>query len=349
MEFSAQQIAGFLNGKVDGNPDVKVNNFAKIEEGVPGTLTFLANPKYTQFIYSTKSSIVLVNKDFVPEEPVAATLIRVENAYESLSMLLNLVEQSKPRKTGISSQANIADDASVGKDVFIGPFVTIESGAVIGDNVTIQANAVISENVKIGNGTTIHSGVNIYPGCVVGADCCLHSGVVVGSDGFGFAKTADGSYSKIPQTGNVVIEESVEIGANSTIDRATFGSTIIRKGVKIDNLVQIAHNVEIGENTVIAAQSGISGSTKVGKNCMLGGQVGVGGHIHIADGTILAAQCGVPGSIKVPGQIYQGTPNMPIRAFQKSSVIFRKLPEMQENIYELQKKIKELEEKLGKA
>jgi UDP-3-O-[3-hydroxymyristoyl] glucosamine N-acyltransferase len=349
MEFSAQQIAGFLKGTLEGNSDVKVSSFAKIEEGTPGTLTFLANPKYTQYIYETKSSIVLVNKDFLPDGKINATLIRVENAYESLSLLLNLVEQNKPRKTGISAMVSISPDVKIGENVFIGSFVSIESGSVIGDNVTIHPNTTIAENVKIGNGTTIYSGVQIYQDCVIGVNCRLHAGVVIGSDGFGFAKTSDGSYSKIPQTGNVLLEDDVEIGANSTIDRATFGSTIIHKGVKIDNLVQIAHNVEVGENTVIAAQTGVSGSTKLGKSCMLAGQVGIAGHLHIADNTILAAQCGVPGSIKIPGQVFQGTPNLPLRTFQKSSVLFKKLPEMQQLIYELQGKIKELEDKLEKT
>lgn len=348
MEFSAQQIAGFLKGTVEGDPAVNVSSFSKIEEGKPGTLTFLSNPKYEHYIYDTNASIVLVNADFKPEKEIKATLIRVENAYQSLATLLSLVEQSKSRKTGISPLSFIAEGAVIGENVYIAPFVSIETGAVIGDNVSVYSNTSIGEKVVVGDNTIIRSCVSVYNDCHIGSGCIIHSGTVIGADGFGFAKTEDGTYSKIPQMGNVVIEDNVEIGANTTIDRATFGSTIIRKGVKIDNLVQVAHNVEVGENTVIASQTGISGSTKLGKNCTLAGQVGVAGHLHIADGTIFGAQSGVPNSIETPGQILMGTPIIPLRNFQRSAIVYKNLPDMQRLIYDLQRRVNELEDKLSK-
>ncbi|GHT20253.1 UDP-3-O-acylglucosamine N-acyltransferase [Bacteroidia bacterium] len=347
MEFTAQQIADFLEGEIEGNPNIKVNNFAKIEEGKTGTLCFLANPKYNHYIYDTQASIILVNNDFVAERTVAATLIRVKNAYESVAKLLTLYEQNTEKsRTGISQLAFVAPTAKVGKNAYIEQFVVIGEGVEIGENAKIFARGTIGENVKIGNNATIFSGVSIYKDCIIGNNCTLHSGVVIGADGFGFAPTADGSYKKIPQLGNVLIEDDVEIGANSTIDRATMGSTIIRKGVKLDNLVQIAHNAEIGENTVIAAQSGVAGSTKIGKNCMFAGQVGVAGHLTVADGTIFGAQTGVAGSIKTPNAAYQGTPAVPVGIFRRSSVVYKLLPEMQNTIFQLEKRIKELEEKI---
>ncbi|MCL1868379.1 MAG: UDP-3-O-(3-hydroxymyristoyl)glucosamine N-acyltransferase [Paludibacter sp.] len=349
MEFTARQIADFLHGTIEGNPDTIVNDFTKIEEGKAGTLCFLANPKYNQYIYDTEASIILVNNDFVAERPISATLIRVSNAYEAVAQLLTFYEQNtNKQRTGISQLAFIAPTAKIGKNAYIEPFVVINEGVEIGDNAKIFARGTIGENTKIGNNATIFSGVSIYKDCVIGNDCTLHSGVIIGADGFGFAPTEDGSYKKIPQLGNVIIEDDVEIGANTTIDRATMGSTIIRRGVKLDNLVQIAHNAEIGENTVIAAQSGVAGSTKIGKNCMFAGQVGVAGHLTVADGTILGAQTGVAGSIKTPNSAYQGTPAVSVGIFRRSSVVYKSLSEMQNTVFKLEKQIKELEEKLAK-
>lgn len=338
MEFTAQQIADFLNGEVVGNKNIKVSQFAKIEEGRKGTLTFLANPKYTHYIYETKADIVLVNKTFQPEADIAATLIKVDDAYKSLSQLLNLVDQHKKHKVGISEKSDIAPSATVGKDAYIGAFVSIGDNAKIGDNVQIFPNATIDDDVVIGDGSIIYSNASICMGSVLGKNCIIHSGAVIGADGFGFAPNPDGSYNKIPQIGNVILGDNVEIGANATIDRATMGSTRIADGVKIDNLVQIAHNVEIDAHTVIAAQAGIAGSTKVGKRCMFGGQVGLAGHITIADGTILGAQTGVAGNIREGGKMWQGTPSMPLANFQRSAVALRKLPELLRTIHELEKK-----------
>jgi len=265
MEFTAQQIADLLGGEIQGNPLVKVNDFSKIEEGKPGTLSFLSNPKYSQFIYESQASIVLVNKNFQPEKEVQATLIRVEDAYHSLATLLSLVDQTKPKKTGISPLAFVSESANIGENAYIQPFAYIGESVTIGKNARIHPNCSIENGAVLGENVTLYSGVKVYNDCVIGNNCILHSGAVIGSDGFGFAPNGDGSYKKIPQMGNVVLEDNVEIGANSIVDRATLGSTTIRKGVKIDNLVQIAHNVEVGENTVIAAQTGISGSTKLGK------------------------------------------------------------------------------------
>ena len=340
MEFTVQQIADYLKGTIEGDASVKVSELSKIEEGRPGTLTFLSNPKYTQYIYTTQASACLVNKDFVAEKELTTTLIRVDNAYECLARLLALVESVKPRKQGISAKAEIDESAKIGENVYIGAFVVIGAGVEIGDNVQIYPNTFIDDNVTIGEGTVIYAGVKIYEGCRVGKHCVLHAGAVVGSDGFGHAPDAEGHYHKIPQIGNVVIEDDVELGANTTVDRATMGSTIIRRGVKIDNLVQVAHNVEIGEDTVIAAQSGIAGSTTIGRRCMLGGQVGISGHIMIADGSIFGAQSGVPSNIKEPNQIWQGYPVMPIMGFRRLTVLQKQLPDLSRRVHELEKKIK---------
>ncbi len=345
MEFTAQQIADYLHGEVQGDPNVKVHNFSKIEEGEPGTLSFLSNPKYNHYIYDSEASIILVNKSFVLEKEVKATLIRVDDAYESLAMLLNIIEQYNPKKYGVSSLAFISSTAKIGSNVYIAPYVYIGDNVEVGNYASIDANSYIGDNVKIGENTQIHAGVKVEKNCEIRRNCVLHSGVVVGSDGFGFAPTPDGSYRKIPQMGNVIIEEDVEIGANSTIDRATIGSTIIRKGVKLDNLVQIAHNVEVGTNTVIAAQSGIAGSSKIGKQCVLAGQVGVAGHIQIADGSIFGAQTGIPNTIKKTG-IYQGYPAIPVEVFRRSSVVYKNLPDLQRTVYELQKQVEELKSKI---
>lgn len=346
MTFTAGQIADFLQGKVEGDPNISVNNFSKIEDGKSGTLTFLANPKYTHYIYDCKADVILVNKDFVPEKPIKATLIRVDNAYEALAVLMNMVEKQKPRQSGVSSLASVAESAIIGNNVYIAPFVCIFSGVKIGDNVSIHGHVNIAENCTIADNVIIYPGVSIYEDTVIGKNCIIHSNVVIGSDGFGFAPTEDGTYQKIPQTGNVIIEDNVEIGANTTIDRATLGSTIIRKGVKIDNLVQIAHNVEVGEDSVIASQTGIAGSSKIGKKVMFGGQVGISGHVHIADGTILGAKAGVPSSIKATGQIYSGYPAVPINIFRRSYVVNKNLPELHKTIIELTNKVKELEKKI---
>lgn len=346
MEFTAQQIADLLGGEIQGNPLVKVNDFSKIEEGKPGTLSFLSNPKYSQFIYESQASIVLVNKDFQPEKEVQATLIRVEDAYHSLATLLSLVDQTKPKKTGISPLAFVSESANIGENAYIQPFAYIGESVTIGKNARIHPNCSIENGAVLGENVTLYSGVKVYNDCVIGNNCILHSGAVIGSDGFGFAPTEDGSYKKIPQMGNVVLEDNVEIGANSIVDRATLGSTTIRKGVKIDNLVQIAHNVEVGENTVIAAQTGISGSTKLGKQCILAGQVGLAGHLQIADGTIFGAQTGVPNSVKIPNQTLQGYPAIPVMNFHKSAIVHKNLPELQKLIYAMQKRIEELENKI---
>lgn len=342
MEFSAQQIADFLQGEIQGDSSVKVSTFSKIEEGKSGTLSFLSNPKYNQYLYESEASIVLVNRDFIPEKPVKATLIKVDNSYEALAKLLYMVEQYKPKKVGVSHLAYISDKVKIGKNAYIAPFVYVGENAEIDNYTSIDANAYIGENVKVGENCVIHAGAIIEKDCIIGNNCVIHAGVVIGADGFGFAPSADGTYKKIPQIGNVILEDNVEIGANTTIDRATLGSTIIRKGVKLDNLVQIAHNVEIDVNTVIAAQSGVAGSSKIGKQCVLAGQVGIAGHIEIADGCTFGAQTGVPNSIKEPNSIMQGYPAVPVGIFRRSSVVYKNLPELQKTIYELQKQVEEL-------
>jgi UDP-3-O-[3-hydroxymyristoyl] glucosamine N-acyltransferase len=340
MEFTLQQIADYLNGTVEGDGALKVSELSKIEEGRPGTLTFLSNPKYIQYIYTTQATACLVNNDFVAEQPLTTVLIRVDNAYESLAKLLTLVDSIKPKKQGVSAKSDIDVTAKLGENVYVGAFVVIGANVEIGNNVKIYANTVIDDGVVVGDDTVIYAGVKIYEGCRVGSRCVLHAGSVVGSDGFGHAPDGEGHYHKIPQIGNVVIEDDVELGANTTVDRATMGSTVIRRGVKIDNLVQVAHNVEIGEDTVIAAQSGIAGSTKIGRRCMLGGQVGISGHITIADGSIFGAQSGVPSTIKEPNQIWQGYPAMPIMGFRKLNVLQRQLPDLARKVYDLEKKLK---------
>jgi len=347
MEFTAQQIADFLGGEIQGDPSVKVSDFSKIEEGKPGTLSFLSNPKYSQYIYDSQASVILVNKDFQPERKVQSTLILVDDAYQSLARLLTMVDQAKPKKTGISTLAYISESAVIGENAYIAPFVYIGDHVTIGKNVSLHPHCCLEDGAKLGENVILFSGVKIYYNCVIGNNCTLHSGSVIGSDGFGFAPTEDGSYKKIPQMGNVVLEDNIEIGANTVVDRATLGSTIVRQGVKIDNLVQIAHNVEVGTNTVIAAQTGISGSTKLGKQCVLAGQVGIAGHLHIADGTIFGAQSGVPNNIKKPNQVFQGYPAVPVMTFHRASVVYKNLPELQKTVYALEKKIQELENRIS--
>jgi UDP-3-O-[3-hydroxymyristoyl] glucosamine N-acyltransferase len=345
MEFTAATIAGFLKGEIEGNPDIKVNTIAKIEEGHSGALSFLANPKYEHYIYETKSSVVLVNKTFIPTSGIKATLIKVENAYEAFASLLRLVDQARPRKKGIHPTAVIEPTAKIGNDVFIGPYAYIGENCIVGDGCSIYPQVYIGDNTKIGNNCTINPGVKVYHDCLIGEGCIIHAGTVIGSDGFGFAPQSDNEYMKIPQLGNVVLEDNVEIGANVTIDRATMGSTIIRKGVKLDNLIQIGHNVEVGENSVMAAQTGISGSTKVGRNCMFGGQVGLAGHIKIADGTKIGAQSGILGDIKEENTMIIGSPAFDLKQYLRSTVIFKKLPDMKIKIDSLEKMIESLKKK----
>lgn len=345
MSFTAQQIADILSGKIEGNPEVTVNNFSKIEDGKQGTLTFLANPKYTHFIYETKASIVLVNNDFVAEKPISSTLIRVFNAYAALAILLDFVEKSKPKKVGIEPMSYISEKASIGSEVYIGSFTYISDSVSIGNNSQIFPQVFIGEGCVIGDNVIIYPGVKIYAGCKIGNNCILHSGSVIGSDGFGFAPEND-TYKKIPQMGIVIVEDDVEIGANTTIDRAVMDATIIKKGVKLDNLIQIAHNVEIGTNTVMAAQVGISGSTKIGNNCMLGGQVGIGGHISIGNKVNIGAQSGIISNIKDDTNII-GSPAIPVNNFFRSSIIFPKLPEIYRQLAKCEKDIQDLKLKLN--
>ena len=340
MEFTAKQIADFIGGKVEGDGNVSVNTFAKIEEGKKGTISFLSNPKYTHYIYSTQSSIVLVNEDMVFDQPVNITLIRVANAYECVAKLLQMYEAAKPKKKGIDPKASIAESATIGKDVYVGAFACIGENTVVGDNTVIYPHTVIGDGVKIGDNCLVYPNVTIYDGCRIGNRVTIHAGTVIGADGFGFAPNAEG-YDKIPQIGIVTIEDDVEIGANTCIDRSTMGSTIIRKGVKLDNLIQVAHNVEIGENTVMSAQVGIAGSTKIGSWCMFGGQVGLAGHITVGDKTFLGAQSGVPGNIK-GNQTLIGTPPMEPKAYFRSQAVFRRLPEMYKQLDALQKEIENL-------
>ena len=338
MKFTAEQIAAALNGVVEGDLKAEVSTLSKIEEGKPGSLSFLANPVYTHYIYSTKADIVIVNEDFKPEKPIVPTLIRVKDAYSAFTSLLEMYQQTKNNKKGISEKATIAGSATLGENVYIGDFVVIGENTVIGNNTKIYANTSIGDRCKIGNNTILYYGVKIYDECIIGNQCTLHAGVAIGQDGFGFAPQSDGHYKKIPQIGNVIIEDNVEIGANTTIDRATLGSTIIRKGVKLDNLIQIAHNVEIGENTVIAAQTGIAGSTKIGKNCMIGGQVGIVGHLTIANGVKIQAQSGIAKSIKKPDSVWEGSPAFHLPDFLRSYVHFKNFDHIVERIRRLEEK-----------
>jgi UDP-3-O-[3-hydroxymyristoyl] glucosamine N-acyltransferase len=340
MEFSAYQIAGFLKGEIVGDPDVKVNTLSKIEEAQPGSLTFLANPAYTPYIYKTRASIVLVNKDFKPETEISATLIKVENAYTALASLLNLYQQSLPQKTGISSMASVPSSCKIGENTYIGEFAVLGENVVIGNNVKLYPHCYIGDNVTVGDNSVLYPGVKIYINCVIGKDCTLHSGAVIGADGFGFAPQSDNNYQKIAQIGNVILEDHVEIGANTTVDRATMGSTVIRKGVKLDNLIQIAHNVVIGENTVIAAQTGVAGSSKIGRNCMIGGQVGISGHISIGNEVKIAAQSGLSSNVK-DGKILMGSPAFDHDKYIRTYIHFRNLEKLVKKVEEIEKIIKE--------
>lgn len=340
MKFTAQQIASFINGEVIGNKDAEVYTFAKIEEGTAGALSFLANPKYTEYIYTTNSSVVLVNKDFEANGEIKATLIKVDNAYESLAKLMTMYEASKPKKQGISSLASISPTAKVGENCYIAPFAVIGDGCEIGDGCYIHDGVSVGDGAKVGNNCILYAHVTVYHDCRIGNNCILHSGCVIGADGFGFAPTANG-YEKIPQTGIVVIEDNVEIGANTCIDRATMGSTVVHSGVKLDNLIQIAHNDEIGSHTVMASQAGIAGSAKIGEWCMIGGQAGVSGHCKMGDRTIVGAQCGIIGSRK-GGETLLGSPAMDAKEFIRASAYLKKLPDLDKKVKELMKEIEAL-------
>ena len=349
MEFTAKQIAAYVGGEIIGDENVTVCTFAKIEEGVKGALSFLANPKYASYIYDTQSSIVLVNNDFIPERPIEATLIKTANAYESLAKLMALYESVKPKKKGISPMASVATTATIGKNVYIGPFVSIGEKAVIGDNTIIEANASVADNATVGSDCILYNHVTIYHDCKVGNRCILHAGSVVGADGFGFAPGANG-YEKIPQIGIAILEDDVEIGANTCIDRATMGATVIKRGVKLDNMVQVAHNVVIDEHTVMAAQCGVAGSTKIGSWCMVGGQAGISGHIKIGNQVKVGGHSGVTNSVQ-DGKAVMGYPSFEHTQFARATVIFKKLPEMYREMDALKKEIESLKQQLanGKA
>jgi UDP-3-O-[3-hydroxymyristoyl] glucosamine N-acyltransferase len=331
-----------LDGKLEGNPEVKVSNIAKIEEAGDGMLSFIANPKYEEFIYTTQASILIVNENLVTERPVKPTLIRVKDAYSSFALLLEKYRQLVGNKTGIQQPSYIPSSVKMGANVFVGAFAYLGENVVLGNNVKIYPGVYLGDNVIVNDDSVIYPGVKVYDNCVLGCRVILHAGCVIGGDGFGFAPQPDGSYKKVPQIGNVVIHDDVEIGANTTIDRATMGSTVIRKGVKLDNLIQVAHNVDIGTNTVIAAQTGVSGSTKIGKNCVIGGQVGMVGHIHIADNTKINAQSGLSKSITDPNTSWNGSPAFDYKSSLKSQAIFRNLPDLEKRVKELEDMVKQL-------
>lgn len=338
MIFTATQIAGILNGEIEGDETVEVSKLAKIEEGTEGSLTFLANPKYTQYIYSTDASITIVDKNFEAESNIKTTLIRVEDAYKAFSQLLEYYNMVKMNKTGIESPSFISESSTYGDNLYLGAFAYIGDNVKIGNNVKVYPNVYIGDNVTIGDNVIVFAGAKIYSESIIGNDCVIHSGAIVGADGFGFTPNEKGEYSKVPQTGNVIIEDHVDVGAGTTIDRATLGSTIIRKGVKLDNQIQIAHNVEIGEHTAIAAQTGIAGSTKIGKHCLIGGQVGIAGHLTIGNKVRIQAQSGIGRNIK-DGEAIQGSPALGYSDYNKSYVHFKNLPKIVDKVYKLEKKI----------
>lgn len=343
MEFQAKDIAALLGGTVEGDPEATVSNVSKIEEGKPGTLAFLANPKYEHYIYTTGATIVLVNEDFKPLRPCPCTLVRVKSAYDAIATLLQMFESMKPKPVGIEQPSYVSESATLGENPYVGAFAYVGRDARIGNNVKIYPQAYVGDGVTVGDGTVIYAGVKVYAGCVIGKNCILHSGAVIGADGFGFVPEGD-YYKKIPQIGNVVLEDNVEIGANTCVDRATMGATRICEGVKLDNLIQIAHNVVIGRNTVIAAQSGVAGTAKVGENCVFGGQVGIIGHLEIGDGTQIAAQSGITNNV-AKGSVLRGSPAFDLPYYQKCYVVFRKLPELYSQLRDLQKEVKDLKAK----
>ena len=343
MQFTAQQIALLVSGTIEGNPDTTVTSFGKLEEATAGQLSFLANPKYEDYLYTTKASLLIVNENLQLQKNITATLVRVKDAYTAFATLLSTYQNLKAQqKKGIETPSHIASTASLGTDVFVGAFAYIGENVTIGNNTKIFPGAYIAENVSIGNNSTVHAGVKIYEDCVIGNDVIIHAGTVIGSDGFGFAPQPDGSYQKVPQIGNVIIEDQVEIGANTAIDRATMGSTIIKKGVKLDNLIQIAHNVEIGSQTVIAAQTGISGSTKLGQKIMIGGQAGIAGHLTIANGVKIAGGAGVTKNLDGEGKSYAGFPAEDAKQSLKTQVYTRQLPELEKRVKELEKLVTQL-------
>ena len=344
MELTAKQLAELVHGTLDGDEHVKINTYSKIEEAHEGSLTFLANPKYTHFIYSTQASAVLVHNDFVAEHPIKATLIRVEDPYSTLAILLNMLQESlNPRKKGIEQPSYVSEGVALPEDIYLGAFAYIGKGVKIGKGAQIYPQVYVGDNVTIGENVTLYPGCRIYHGCKIGDNCIIHAGVVIGSDGFGFAPH-NGDFIKISQVGNVVIEDNVEIGANTTLDRATMGSTVIRHGVKLDNLIQVGHNVEIGESTVMAAQTGIAGSTKIGKNNMFGGQVGIAGHITIGDNNGIGAQSGIPNSIGSNMRVI-GAPAINALEFARQQVYFKRLPEMANDIKRMKKELEEIKNK----
>jgi UDP-3-O-[3-hydroxymyristoyl] glucosamine N-acyltransferase len=348
MEFSAGQIAALIQGELEGDPAVKVHNIAKIEEGAAGCISFLANLKYEPYIYTTQSSIVLVSSEFKARKPVTATLIRVKDPYLSFTILLEEYQKlSRPEKSGNEEPSWMGEGSSIGRNAYRGAFSYIGNNCRIGDNVKIYPQVYIGDNVQIGDNTVLYAGVKIYENCIIGQRCTIGAGTIIGSEGFGFAPQADGTYRNIPQLGNVVLEDSVDIGANTTIDRATMGSTIIRRGVKLDNLIQIAHNVEVGANTVMASQTGVSGSTRVGENCVIGGQVGIVGHIRLANRTSVGAQSGVSKEVKEEGSILFGSPAIEYSNQMKSTVVFKQLPELMKRVQQLERELKELNRSSG--
>ncbi len=338
MKFTAEQIAGILEGTVVGDPNIEVSKLAKIEEGTKGSLTFLANPKYKSYIHTTKSSITIVNSDFEPEETISTTLIKVEDAYGAFTKLLEYYNQIKLNKSGIEQPSFVSDSAKIGEDIYIGAFTYIGDNVKLGNNVKIFPNSYIGDNVTVGDNTIVFSGGKIYSDCIIGNNCVINSGAIIGADGFGFAPNEKGEYSKVPQIGNVILEDFVDVGAGTTIDRATLGSTVIRRGVKLDNQIQIAHNVEIGKNTVIAAQTGIAGSTKIGENCQIGGQVGIVGHISIGNNVKIQAQSGIGRHVK-DNEVLQGSPALTYGDYNKSYVYFKNLPKIVKSINEIEKKV----------
>ena len=344
MQFKAIEICVLLNGELEGNPDEVVFSLAKIEEGAPGALSFLANPKYEPYLYTTEASVVIINKSLVLEKPVKSTLIRVDDAYSAFSVLLEKYNTIKLNKYGVEDPCFISKSAKIGQDCYVGAFAYVGNQAVIGNNVKIYPQVYIGDNVTIADNTTLFAGVKVYSDCVIGSNVIVHSGCVIGSDGFGFAPQADGSFQKVAQIGNVIIEDDVEIGSNTSIDRATIGSTVIKKGVKLDNLIQVAHNVEIGNNTVIASQSGISGSTRIGENCIVGGQVGIVGHIQIAKGSQINAKSGISKSITEENKQWNGAPVSPFRDSLKMQAVYRRLPDLEKRIEELEQMLRDLKE-----
>lgn len=344
MQFSAEMIAAGLGGDIVGNKDVTVSEFAKIEEGREGAISFMANPKYEHYVYTTESSIVIVNRSWEPKGEVKATLIKVDDAYGCFAKLLDLYAAYKPKKSGIHPTAVVAESATVGENCYIGPYAVVDEGAVIGQGVSLYPHTYVGDGVQVGDGSTLYAGVKVYEGCKIGKRCIIHAGAVIGSDGFGFAPNAQGSYDKIPQIGIVTIEDDVEIGANTTIDRATMGSTVIAKGAKLDNLVQIGHNVVIGESTVMAGQSAVAGSSKVGKRCMIGGQAGIVGHITVGDGSVVASVTAVSNSVPEGSQV-MGIYGIDARRFRRVNAVYRNLPELQRTVNQLERDIKALKEK----